>query len=296
VRSQLDGSVAAKQDNSGVGSLWIVENAQLERLLFDRTLMGVEFRKICFDVTCRFLRHVADELADGRWSELVILSKGVVYEIALGAAQELDLNLPTNVVATSRVDVGATDAQIRALYARYDAGGDSIVIGDTVASGATIETALTHYQRVHKLSRVIVMSYAGTLVGARRLDKYCSQHGIELNVLYGLAAFGLGENGFDLSFLHPATVCADRYKERARMLFEGRAVSSPGWDFGTQCMAPEKYQALSWIEAQASGLVAGPIFSHAKEPTDWRLVAREADAYARMLPDLPVATPLDDID
>jgi hypothetical protein len=291
---RVSGNSVARQSPSD-DWLWIVENEDLERLLFDRTMMGAEFRRTCYVCTSHFLRHMANLLTDGMWSELLVLSKGAVYEIGLAASQELDLNLPTNLIATARAEVEATDAEVEASYARYDAGGDSLVIGDTVASGATIETALRHYGRVHPVKRVLVFSFAGSLVGARRVHRYCTQRGIEFTALYGLAAFGLGENGFDLSFNHPETVCSATYVRRGSDLFEGKQVSSAGWDFGSQCMSPLKYQALSWLEAQVSGLTTSDVFAHARKPEDWRLVARESSAYLSALPDFPSAAPLDSV-
>jgi hypothetical protein len=183
--------------------LHIVENEPLERILFERGLIGLPHRRACFAASRLFLAHVADDLVDA--AELVILSKGLAYQLA-AAAESVEINLPTNLVATTRVDVVADDAKVDVSYARFDAGKPCLVVGDTVASGATVIAALDAYRQVHRLERLFLLSYAGSAVGARRIAEFCARLGVECTILYGLAAFGLGANGFDLSFAHPDTV------------------------------------------------------------------------------------------
>jgi hypothetical protein len=159
----------------------------------------------------------------------------------------------------------------------------TLIIGDIVASGATIIAALDAYTRKHRLERVYILSYAGTGVGARRVASFCAEKSVESTFLYGLAVFGLGENGFDLSFLHPETVARGIYKERAREQFAGRAASAVGWDFGSQAMAPQKYRQLCWVEAEIWGLHDMPCFEIAEEPRNWGDLAHERAAYADRL-------------
>ncbi|GAA0247409.1 hypothetical protein GCM10010492_53850 [Saccharothrix mutabilis subsp. mutabilis] len=256
--------------------LHIVENEPLERILFERGLIGLPHRRACFAASRLFLAHLADDLTDA--AELLILSKGLAYQLA-AAADSVEIDLPTNLVATTRVDVVADDAKIDVSYARFDAGKPCLVVGDTVASGATVVAALDAYRQVHRLERLFLLSYAGSAVGARRIAEFCARSRIECTILYGLAAFGLGANGFDLSFTHPDTVTADVYRERARRLYGDRQVSSVGWDFGSQSMAPDKYRELSWLEARAHGLLDSPEFSFAREPRDLARLARESAAF-----------------
>lgn len=263
--------------------LHIVENEPLERILFGRGLIGLPHRRACLAASRLFLAHLADDLADA--AELVILSKGLAYQLG-AAADSVEINLPTNLVATTRVDVVADDAKIDVSYARFDAGKPCLVIGDTVASGATVVAAVEAYRQVHRLERLFLLSYAGSGVGARRIAEFCARLGIECTILYGLAVFGLGANGFDLSFNHPDTVTSDAYRERARRLYGDRQVSGVGWDFGAQFMAPDKYRELSWLEAHAHGLLDSPEFSFAREPDDLASLARESAAFRDAL-DLP---------
>jgi hypothetical protein len=187
--------------------------------------------------------------------------------------------LPSNLIATRRVAVEGDNATIEVSYSRLEADSSCLIIGDTVASGATIVTALSAYREQHRLDALYLLSFAGTYVGARRITDYCVEHGIRLTILFGLAAFGLAANGFDLSFLHPDTITEEKYRERAYNQFSGKPASAVGWDFGSQVMAPRKYQQLCWMEAEKWGLHGHPAFSLELEPTEPELLAGEAAAF-----------------
>lgn len=265
---------------AGVPGLYVVENAYLERLLFDRNLVGVQFRRTCFEASKLFVRHLADDLAVSDIAELVILSKGVVYQLAAAAAVALELNLPTNLIATTRVNVLSDEAKVEASYLRFDAGGSRLIVGDTIASGSTVVTALSAYKKVHGLTHVYILSYAGATVGARRISEYCASQGIQCVMLFGLAAFGLGENGFDLSFNHPETIASEVYKARAESQFSGKQVSAVGWDFGSQAMSPTKYRELCWLEAEVFGLHNHPALALEQRPADLDRLSYESGAFS----------------
>jgi hypothetical protein len=260
--------------------IYIVRNDDLERLLFNRNLVGAEFRKVCLACSRRFMCHLSDEYDPDDTAELVILSKGLLYQLADAASYEIEKNLPTNLIATSRVGVSGDSAEINITYSQLEAPARTLLIGDTVASGATIVESLKAYLQKFPLERLYVLSFAGTKLGAIRIAEFCRQKSIDCTFLYGLAAFGLGDNGFDLSFLHPETVTRDEYRQRARVLFSGRPVSAVGWDFGSQAMAPNKYRHLCWVEAEIWGLQGSECFAIAQKPTNFAELAHERSAYA----------------
>lgn len=277
------GQSTAELLGDGDPRLYLVHNTALEALLFDRNLTGVAFRRACLRSTRHFIAHLADEYRSAETSELMILGKGLTYQLAEAVAAETGHNLPTNMIATSRTAVANGSARVEVPYVCFEAPAPTLIIGDTVASGATIVTALRRFLEAHPLRRVYVLSYAGTLLGATRITKLCAEHGVEPTFLYGLAAFGLGANGFDLSFLHPDTITRDSYIKRARKQFSGKAVSAVGWDFGSQCMSPRKYQELCWVEAETWGLNASDCLAVATEPEDWTSLAHERAAYEHTL-------------
>ena len=277
---QLTDSVLIRRDPMP-DSLFIVENAALEELLFSRNVVGWEFQRTCLRASELFLEHLADELTDlaDDISELVILSKGLTYQLSAAYPHTLGRSLPMNLIATKRSSVSSDDAAVDVSYFRFDAPTNALLIRDTVASGATVVASLRVYMERHALHRLYLVSYAGALVGARRIAAFCAANGVELEMLYGLAAFGLGENGFDLSFLHPDTLTGDRYRDRAADQFDGRAVSAVGWDFGSQVMSPRKYAELCWMEAERWQLHGHPCFALEREPHDLSALSAEAAAF-----------------
>jgi hypothetical protein len=284
----LDTTLSVARPIADIDGLYIVESEPLERLLFDRNLMGSAFRATCLDASVSMLSHLQDELGAAQVSELVLLSKGYVYQLPIAYEAVFGESLPVNLAATRRVSVKDHDATVEVPYLRCESRNDSLLIGDTVASGASVIAALEAYRLIHGLRRVRLLSFAGSLAGARRIRDYCDARSIEITIFYGLAAFGVGANGFDLSFLHEETITADKYRARAQTQFEGKPVSAVGWDFGSQWMAPEKYQELCWMEAEFWGMHGHESLACEKKPSDIRFLAAEAAAFntrvTRLLP------------
>lgn len=273
----------------------IAEAGSLERLMFNRNIVGTEFLKICGAASTEILSGLVGRFGStffDDFAELVVLSKGLCYQLGAAAQTVLARSLDTNFIATRREEVGAEGARIGTSYTSFTSPANDIIIADTVASGATICAALEVYRRFAEVRRLIILSFAGSALGACAISGYCAGRGIELTLVYGLAVFGLARNGFDLSFLDPDTITADRHRRRATDAFQGRPVSAVGWDFGSQAYSPRKYAMLCWIEERYWNLVGSGVFQQTTPPTDARLVLGEINAYRTLYPtsdDLAVA-------
>jgi len=266
-------------------NMHIIENSALEWLLFDRSLVGLEFTRLCEAASCCFLRHYEAELKNQgeALAELMILSKGQYYWFHNAFEKTHNENLQTNFIATNRVQVAGDNVQILVSYRNYDAPADQLLIGDTVASGGTICNALDDYLKKRSIDKLYLFSIAGTRIGAIRIAKFCKERGIELQCAFGLALFGLGENGFDLSFLHPDTLTSPKYINLANKIYEGKQISVAGWDFGSQSQSPQKYRNLSWMEAKKWRMEGSDLFKLAEMPESLQLIEKERDAF-RFLP------------
>jgi hypothetical protein len=284
---RVDQSLLGAVDVEGSESTYIATNPWLEELLFDRCLTGTRFSRLCLRSTQAMVSHFAADLAAQEdVAELVLLSKGFQYRLAEAMESALGYRPQTNFLATSRKRVAGTEVTVEIDYASLDAPARTLIIGDTVASGETVCTALDFYMRHHHLERVLLLSLAGSGVGAGRIGRFCAERDVELTIVFGLAAFGLAANGFDLSFLHPETICADRHRARAAEVFRQLPVSAVGWDFGSQVQAVEKYRALCWIEAKYWGLEGSDLFAVARRPTDAYQIEREHPAYRDRFPEI----------
>jgi hypothetical protein len=279
---KISGSRLERVSLPGVTNAFIISNSHLESILLDRNLVGLEFTKQCESSSQAFLEHFHQEITlsiQDSVAELMLLSKGLYYWMHNAFATVFGTNLEINFAATRRVEISEGSVRVEVPYFNFDSPAGTLILGDTIASGATICEALSLYQQHWELKRVFLFTIAGSIVGGQAISKFCESNGIDLTLAYGLAAFGLGSNGFDLSFLHPDTITSDNYREQAGQLYEGKPVSAAGWDFGTQAQATKKYRMLSWLEADKWGLLDSPAFSEKDPPDNPILVAKERAAY-----------------
>lgn len=262
-------------------NIYIIENKTIEDLLFNRSCIGIDFTRKCERASSFFLKHFEAELGNQGESlaEMMILSKGLYYWFHNAFDKCFNKNLQTNFVSTNRVKVAGNEAHILISYFNFDAPADKLLIGDTIASGATICAALSSYLKVRELKKVYIFSLVGSRIGVERIINFCQERGIELFCAFGLALFGLGENGFDLSFLHPDTITNSKYIKRATKVFRGLPISVAGWDFGSQAQSLSKYRMLSWLEAKKWSQDDNVIFSEIEVPNSLTLIKKERDAY-----------------
>lgn len=270
----------------GVRDAYIIENAFLESILFNRNLVALDFTHACEAASALFMRHLKPEIdANGHdVAELLLLTKGIYYRFHNAFDRTFKRNLELNLVATKRVSVSDQEMKIAVPYVDISAPATTLLVGDTVASGATLTAALSYYLDHASLRRLIVFSIVGSVTGAQAIAQFCDQNNIEFSIAFGLAAFGLARNGFDLSFLHPDTITDAKYLERAKDVFQNKPISSAGWDFGSQAQSTRKYKMLCWIESQYWGLRIGEVFRLTDERVDKALVAKESSAFKHMLP------------
>jgi hypoxanthine-guanine phosphoribosyltransferase len=96
-----------------------------------------------------------------------------------------------------------------------------VLIGDTIATGATITQIIGLVQaQLQTAVTFVVISIAGSLVGARRLVKLektlqSTFPGTEIWCLFTEAYFGLEANGTDMPILHPETISTENLKRLA---------------------------------------------------------------------------------
>jgi hypothetical protein len=288
-REQAGTSSLAPAGIDGADCAWIMRNEPLEQLMFDRNVIGSRFGEACRAASRSFAAHIATEAAEaaaGGVAELILLSKGYAYDLRGAVRDELGIDIAVSMMATRRAAVQGATAQIEVPYTSLDAFARTLLIGDTIASGATVCAALGRYLEQQRLDRVVIFSIAGSIVGIRRISAFCAARGVDAIIVLGLAAFGLAPNGFDLSFAHPDTVCAVELRHRAERAFAGRPVSAVGWDFGAQLVAPDKYRALCWVEERYWDLEGTGVFALARRPTDRRQIQKEYAAYRDRLPDI----------
>ena len=98
-------------------------------------------------------------------------------------------------------------------YASFEAPCRTVLVGDTVASGASVSQgirAFAEWGKAHGLEQVHFFSACGSRVGGQRIRQTCVDLGLKATFTHGLAAFGMAEHGWklpdtDLPWLHPDT-------------------------------------------------------------------------------------------
>jgi hypothetical protein len=279
---EISGSQLEKLSIPGISNAFIICNVHLESILLNRNTIGLEFTEHCESATQAFLEHFRPDitpLIQHGVAELMLLSKGLYYWMHNAFATVFLTNLEINFAATKRAEISEGSVRVEVPYFNFDSPAETLILGDTVASGATVCEALSCYLQHWKLRSVFLFTIAGSVVGGQEISRFCDSRGIDLTLAYGLAAFGLGSNGFDLSFLHPETITSAKYRERARQLYEGKPISAAGWDFGTQAQAVKKYRMLSWLEAERWGLQDSDSIAEKESPGNSCLVKKEKPAY-----------------
>jgi hypothetical protein len=119
-----------------------------------------------------------------------------------------------------------------------------ILIGDTIATGGTIEriidATLEHSSEVRAIA---VYSIAGGLKGAVRLKHLADRIQIPVYTFYSNAIFGVEPNGTDMPWLHPGTIVSPEIRDEAEAVYGpylGRRWCSI-WDWGDRSKHPLKH-------------------------------------------------------
>lgn len=221
---------------------YILESRAVERLLFGRELVGQEFADECARASTDFCRLLAARLDTDDVSELLILNGGRYYGLAGAYGRVFGRPLAVNELKATRrcTPDGTWAADVS--YRHYAYKSRTLLVGDTVATGVSARVALEDFFSYHLPEQIVFFTICGGIPGARVIAETCARHGVRLTLVFGLAAFGLAENGTDLPFLHPATVTAPRYLARAAEVYGGKPICAIG-DWGDRGENPAGYLA-----------------------------------------------------
>ncbi len=220
---------------------FILESPAVERLLFGRELVGDAFAHECLLASTDFCSMLYDRLDTADVSELLILNGGRYYGLAAAYGRVVGRPLAVNELkATRHCDDGTWRADIS--YRHYAYKTRTLLVGDTVATGVSARVALEDYFSYHVPEEIIFFTICGGIPGARVIAETCARYGVRLTLVFGLAAFGLADDGTDLPFLHPDTVTAPRYLARAAEVYGGKQVCAIG-DWGERGEDPAAYLA-----------------------------------------------------
>lgn len=135
-----------------------------------------------------------------------------------------------------------------------------ILIGDTIATGGTIESIIeATLNHIPQVRAIVVYSIAGGLKGAVRLKHLADRIQTPIYTFYSNAIFGVEPNGTDMPWLHPGTIASPEIRDKAEMVYGpdlGRRWCSI-WDWGDRSKHPLKH-LHELVERCDSELSKGP--------------------------------------
>jgi len=211
--------------------------------------VGIEFskliKKLCFK----------DSVDKKTITELVFLSGGLFYNLNYGFKKNFNFSLPQCFLGIARYHIPNTlgDYQAKIDYTNFEALLDNanIIIGDTLATGATLSTGIEYLinyaQKENKsINSIVFVTLAGSKKGAIVFKNILKKYGLEKksSIIFANQVFHLMENGTDLRFFGPdAIVSPEAEKETLKRYGEnlGYNFKCAVFDWGTRCKNPLKH-------------------------------------------------------
>ncbi|MFX0172660.1 MAG: hypothetical protein ACFE9L_12135 [Candidatus Hodarchaeota archaeon] len=238
----------------------LIESPSARRILTNHFLVGAQLVSQCRaavkDYLSVFFSLQAWKLKFTQMVEVVPLSGSLTYDV-LTAFYELQQHTLARIfigIRRFQKPDGIWDTEVS--YTNFESLSDNIkmvFIGDTIATRVTITKVIRMIQaHVQVPLAVIVISIAGSLIGARRLvqlekSTQKSFPGTEIWCLFTEAFLGLEDNGTDMPVLHPDTISVPELNQVAKQQlgeYLARNLCSV-LDWGKRTNAPlEHYQDL----------------------------------------------------
>lgn len=224
----------------GLPAAYILESDSIDRLLVrpGRKLLGGERMATTYETTVTwcgalreggFLPHDAQDVCT-----VTILAEGMGHNLPGALAEALRPSFPRgdNFIGVSRFALPRTDrdtytpfdAQVR--YLRLESPAPVWVTLDTVATGATLRRGLETAFEQYIPRRILLGAPAGSAAGMREIARVCAGAGVELELFFFGAVFGLWNDGTALPWCHPDTILSgtprsERNRAETARIFNG---------------------------------------------------------------------------
>ena len=249
---------------------YVIESPTALQILLQPWIVGAKLARLARSSSVDFLRtayHLCPELREsllGNVTEVVPLAGSLYYGI--GEAFEVVFG-----EAVSRSFIGAKrhlspSGWITELsYENFEAMSPDpvIIIGDTIATGGTIERIVeSTVAHASDMRAIIIYAIAGGLAGAVRIKQLANRIGVPVYLFCSNAVFGVEQNGTDMPWLHPGTITSPENRGKAEDAYGsdlGRRWCSV-WDWGERAKDPLKHLEglLRRCDIELSSGIANP--------------------------------------
>lgn len=251
---------------------YIIVNPDSQKIHFDSTITDFELYKLttkCNEVFLRFAKAIGvlKNFKAKQFLELIFVSGGFYYHLNQAFYNVFGYSLPAGFIGVRRVLKPKPRAVIS--YNNLEAVPENniTIIGDTIATGATLINSINYYlKRTPKVKKIVIFTIAGGLPGAQRLTKLEKEikkkYGVELYVFFSDGIFGLAKNQTDMHYFHPDSILPEESRKAAergigKFLGERLCVI---WDWGQRNKDPmghlkEVIQACAKLGKAGRGIV-----------------------------------------
>jgi hypothetical protein len=230
---------------------YIIESPSALTILLKPWIVGSRLADAARASTVEFL-HIAyrfvPELASATFeevTEVVPLAGALYYSMAEAFEVAFGETINRCFVGASR-NLTPTGWITELSYENFEALSDHpvIIIGDTIATGGTIERIIdATISRSDNIQAIIIYSIAGGILGAIRLKQISQRVNIPIYSFFSNAIFGVEENGTDMPWLHPGTIASKTNREIAKSTY-GSILARRWcsiWDWGDRSKHPLKH-------------------------------------------------------
>lgn len=267
---------------------------EISRILYRPHIAGKELQDGMDRVSEVFVDAMHRQALAGksmsRISEMVFLAGGLYYKLNHGFKKRFGMAIPQCFLGIKRQRVEGSGGRFTAVatYENFESLPDqaTIIIGDTIATGATIQKGIFHLfdamaVRKLKLESLIVCSLACSVEGARLLKDVQKRMerdfpGSSLHLFVAEELFHLMPDGTDLRFLYDDALMPQETRDRILKTYGGylgKEMKCAVFDWGTRCKNPIKHyheflefadEAIGRCPDEKSGKVLGSMRDEAR--------------------------------
>ncbi|MFW9850436.1 MAG: phosphoribosyltransferase [Candidatus Thorarchaeota archaeon] len=263
-------------------STYILESPAALNILLKPWLVGAELANEARQSTVDFLKaayQIVPELRSARFSEIaeVVPLAGALY---YSTAEAFEIVFGETI---NRCFIGAKRYPsplgwvTELSYMNFEAlpKNPLIIVGDTIATGGTIQGILEAVlEQEVSIQAIVIYSIAGGLSGAVRLRKFTERIGVPVYAFFSNAIFGVESNGTDMPWLHEGTIVSPELRDKAMSTYGpdlGERWCSV-WDWGDRAKHPLKHlnELLERCETELSqgpDVLTGRILNTIREET-----------------------------
>lgn len=247
---------------------YVIESPSALQILLQPWIVGAKLASLARISSIEFLRiayNLCPELHKsllGNITEVVPLAGSLYYGIAEAFEAVFGEAISRSFIGAKR-HLSPSGWITELAYENFEALPPSpvIIIGDTIATGGTIERIMeTTLTQASDVRAIIIYAIAAGLTGAIRIKNLAEQIHIPMCLFCSNAIFGVEENGTDMPWLHPGTIAPPGNVRRAETAYGpdlGRRWCSV-WDWGERAKNPSRHlsRLLEMCDAELSSDVS----------------------------------------